>query len=506
MKTAGVPGALARFETRRLLRHPLVLLGVAGAVGMLWWDFRSTAPVLERDSVALAGRLLPIAAVLLIATHGMATRARREQTTELLDSLPTPAGSRVRGEALASLGPVLVTLAILAVAMVFLWLGDPIGSWVWTELAVAPAVVLLACAAGLALGQWIPARVTAFVVVIAALYLHVWVDPHVGDGEKPVLASFAPFHPLDDWQPYAWSVRAPGGKLLWLVTLSAVLVVVALLRWDRRRSVVVAGIVAPQAAPGAALGGVQYVEAHEKPSAEARGAFYDRLNTGSGDVCARAGDLQLCALPGHGDWIPRWGETVRRVTDVVPAPVERVMQEAGSQVYGSDPQVVLTSMWWDRPGARARYRFDLATQVAMRAVVPAGAIEDSSCWVAGEARAAVGLWLAAQGDDGLVDELQRRVHAGRRPLTDWDAIGREYTLDATSVWLGPDATWLGLGAPDGELALDMLALPDAQVRGTVLADLDRWRDPATSNIELAQAFGLPAPVQERDMPWGIRCP
>jgi hypothetical protein len=169
--------ALARSETPRLLRHPLVLASFVASAVLVWWTFRAEAPVLDRDSVRLAGLFLPVAAAVLMASHGIASRSRRRRPAELLESLPTDADRRVLGEFLAVVGPIGVTVVIVGAGMVFLAVGEPIGRWQWGELAAAPAMVVLACALGVVLAQWLPHRVTPVIVVVALAYLQAWTYP-----------------------------------------------------------------------------------------------------------------------------------------------------------------------------------------------------------------------------------------------------------------------------------------------------------------------------------------
>lgn len=525
--------ALAWAETRRLLRHPLVVLGAAASLALAASGFAGTAAVLDRDSVVLVGTLLPLAAAVMLAAHGLATRHRRARTTELLDSLPTRGVTRVAGEAIAGIGPILVALALLAAGMAYLAVGEPIGSWQWLELAIAPAMVAFAHMLGIVLGQWLPSRVTPVVVLVGMFYLHAWAHPHVGADITPLLSALAPYHALDEWVPYAWQLRAPAAELAWLLGITGVLLLAALLRHERTRALVTTGVLVLAVAVVAGSAAVGVVD--DRPAMRAqmeRGADHEHLVAArDGDVCVRADDsvgvqaddLVLCALPGFEDWIPRWHDTVRRVEAVLPSGVELVRQTGGSFALDDLHREVTVGMHWDRPGRGARHAFELAVQVATRSMIvagsgPGGAVGGARtqagaeepmdhCWLGGEARAAVALWIAVQSDDRMAAELRRRTEQARgQQMIEVMEDGTQRVLQVTSLHLGPQSLWSGLGAPDGDLALAMLDLPEERVRAVVLDDPARWADPTVGSDELSAELGLPAPEQETDeMPFSQRC-
>lgn len=532
--------AVARFEAMRLLRHPLVVLGAIGSLALLWWDYRDVGPVLERDSVGIAGRLLVLAATVLLAAHGMTTRSRRGGMDEILGGVPVRPTLRVAGEALAGLAPVALATAILAAGMAWLAAGDPIGDWLWLELAVAPTFVALAHALGLALGTWLPARVTPFVALVGLFYLQVWAHPHVGSGDSALLVALAPYHPLSEWEPYVWQARAPGEELVWLLALIAVLVIAALLRRGHGRVLLATGAVVTLAAVVAGPTAVRAVADYRGDIVLPPGveygphvavrflvAYEERVEARDPEVCATTDDgVTFCAMPGFRDWTPRWHEATRRVTEVLPVDGLLVRQARGSWAFGGDTREVLTGMWWDRRGAGARNELELAALVAMRAVTPADryapaeidleALEpdelqrafaelSNPCWLGGEARGAIAMWLAARGDQPLTSELGRLVEESRQRTMRTSGLPEDgaqlgTALPFTPLWLGIASSAGGVGVPDAELALEMLALPDDEVRAVVLGGLDRWLDPATSNQELATVLGLPAPAQEGDPP------
>ena len=71
-----VAGQVGRFEARRFLRHPLPWIGVLAGFWMMWSAFGTTAPVWRRDSVYLAGAMLPLSALVFLWFNHLQIRER----------------------------------------------------------------------------------------------------------------------------------------------------------------------------------------------------------------------------------------------------------------------------------------------------------------------------------------------------------------------------------------------------------------------------------------------
>jgi len=84
--------AMARFEGRRLLRHPLFVLGAIVSVGLFGFVTWKAAPVLQADAILIGGCLLPTAAMTLLAANLAVLRSHRHGTDELYDGLATTRG------------------------------------------------------------------------------------------------------------------------------------------------------------------------------------------------------------------------------------------------------------------------------------------------------------------------------------------------------------------------------------------------------------------------------
>lgn len=512
---------VARSEMSRLVRHPLVVLSLGLAAGLLWWGFRLDAPVLDRDSVRLVGYLLPVGAATMIAAHGMAARSRRGRVAELLETLPTAPARRILGEVLAVLGPVTLTTVFVGVGMVFLATGDPVGEWRWLELAGAPLMVLLAGALGVALAQWLPNQVTPYLTVVALAYLQAWTHPHTAWEIAEHVGALSPFQQMNLELPYAWQGRSAAAHVGWLVAVTVVLLAVAVVRWSRSRWVsatlvvgVGAAILSGTAAVAAVIDGPpSEVEAHLDAYGYSPGLATHPPSDDGVLTCHQRESYEVCAVNGYEGWIPRWEATFQRIVDVVPSDVERIRQWPRWFASAEDTTVVPT-IAWGRGSSVASMEFELAIQVAVRAMTstetyPARDDDWRTCSFAGEARAAIAIWLAAQGAPDVAEYLEQRVEQARRDV--WfevDEDGVEHSIDYPGdLWLGVEAYRTSLAVPDGDLALAMLDLPLDDVRRTVSEDLERWRDPEVTGDELAATLGLPAPEPITDVPSYVeRCP
>jgi hypothetical protein len=159
--------ALAAFETARLLRHPLILAGVAislaivagyaGASGQLWTFF------------LMGGLHLVLLGATFAAGHRMASRSRRDGAEELYATLPNGARARVAAQLLAVLAVFPVAAALTAFAFVVMDAGDGlIVSYegarrvpALVELAQGPLAVVAAGVCGVLLGRISPAPMLA---------------------------------------------------------------------------------------------------------------------------------------------------------------------------------------------------------------------------------------------------------------------------------------------------------------------------------------------------------
>ena len=169
---------LSRVEAARLVRHPLVWLGLAASAATV----ASVVPGWARPAIGLLSLdFFPLAIGLCAAIHLAVSRNRRAGTDELARTLPTGSRTQTAGLLLAAAW-LAVPLGALAVAATLAALGadrslhgtrilpgTPPGlAMTWTpgvlELVQPALVVLIAAAVAVAAGRWWSHAAAAFLV------------------------------------------------------------------------------------------------------------------------------------------------------------------------------------------------------------------------------------------------------------------------------------------------------------------------------------------------------
>lgn len=179
----GVVASLARVEARRLLLHPLVLVGLAMSALLTW-------QVADEDSLAylvlMGAGVVPLAIGVLLAADAAALRARRDDAEELFGTLPAPASARTAALLLA------VGVVALATVPVALVQATALGAWSGLDvtyqgqvetptvlgLVQGPLLVALFGALGVALARLVPTLaagpLVAVLVLLASIPLVGW--------------------------------------------------------------------------------------------------------------------------------------------------------------------------------------------------------------------------------------------------------------------------------------------------------------------------------------------
>lgn len=245
---------LALLEARRLLRHPVTVVGFAvyafNAV-LTAVDDQGPRSAFETTSMILTfypGMLLVLSANLV------ATRDRRADSDEMLAPLPGRPEERVKALALASLAPALVgTAATLALHAYYL--ADDryrVAPGVW-HLVQGPVTLVGACLFGTMLAVWVPARTGAAVGLVAMVVVDLYLD---GEGAERLFGTVVTWAA---WGQYAeqWAGVYPGSAgwhVGYLVALCAMAFAAAWVRVaDRRTPAVVVGLIALAAAVGTGI-------------------------------------------------------------------------------------------------------------------------------------------------------------------------------------------------------------------------------------------------------------
>lgn len=514
---------LAAVEARRLLLHPIVWAGIALAGVMAWADLGQIRFVLPRESIYLQNLALPIGAATLLAVHLATTRPRRDDVVEVFEPAVHGDDARIRALLLASLAPAALTALLVAGALAAMAaLGAPGPVW-WAEAATGPALVAALGMLGVLLGRVAPWRLTPLFALVA-VFLVQFLLPEAGG---PMGASsrdyFAPLA-MPGWllPDPATLLRPATAHLAYLVGIAATLAVAAMLATRVTIGRVVAGVVAVALAVAGAV-------AQTAPPAVAEvDALLAGANTPvqAGTCAADGTGAEVCALPTLLDWRDDWAALVHDVRQPLldhgvdpgeltvaqridpsqasfelsrwypAADVEDRLAPAWDAEYADTPGTVLVTSDWPRAsGGADRAALGLATHVARQATGLRSSfdyvVEDAvdpiagprACSAAGQARAAVSLWLAAQSSTG--------VEAALREAT---AMAEQSGMVAIDLWTrsvaGSEPDW---SRADAEVALQLLEQPRDAVAADLAADWSRWTDPGTALSDLVDAFGLAAP-------------
>jgi len=228
-RRAALPGgavlALAAQETRRLLLHPVTLVGWALFTANAGFNL-ATGGNGPRDAFETVETLVTFfpGMLLILSANLVASRDHRAGSTELLAGAPVPPLRRTAAQLLAGVPVALLGLAaVLVVHLAQLALGryvvapDP-GQILQGPIALAGAVCL-----GTLVARWSTARVAILLVVVTMVMLNVLLNSTTTGGY---------FGPMFNWAAYgvtngAWAGLYDGsplwrlGYLLGLVGLAA---------------------------------------------------------------------------------------------------------------------------------------------------------------------------------------------------------------------------------------------------------------------------------------------
>jgi hypothetical protein len=238
--------ALARQEARRLLLHPLTLVGWAVYVLAVLGDtvLVDAGPRAAFESATSALSFFP-GILLVLSANLVATRDRRAESEEMLAPLPGRPEERLQALALASLAPAVVGLvANLGLHAYLLVDGRYFVAPTPWQLLAGPVTLVGGCLFGYLLGIWVPGRSAAVVGLAALVVTAAWVDNH-GDARLfGVATSWARFGSTLE----AWAGLLPGSPAMHLGYLASLCVMAFAAAWvrvaDRRTPAVVLGLVA----------------------------------------------------------------------------------------------------------------------------------------------------------------------------------------------------------------------------------------------------------------------
>lgn len=500
---------IGRFEGLRAVRHPLTWLGILGSLWLMWTWIGRGAPVLERDSIYLAGSLMPLAAVTGLVTFYAALRDR--SIPELSASFPVARNLRTMGLAVSTVGPLILSVGLTIAGIIYLALGSPIGRFDWWELAAGPAMIMIFGAAGVFLATLLPHPIVGPMAILVVAYLQVLASPDTSFFSGIPTANFewlAPWMPPPTYVPVGELATRP--DLPHLAAMAAVIAVMVIgsikgRRWLSLRVVTIGAV-----ALGLFVASTSEVEPFD-------GSSFDWIAASEDQPCESRDGVDYCHYQGYEGWVDRWENVITTVATIVPVTVDRVLQRPSFLMWGDEAKAdsfgsALTRQSWDRPGLRPDHAFAFALSVSGTAFgLPSSVqirpyteaeieaatqnepdpdiIEEDmraagvsfSCSAIGQARAAASTWLAASALDG-----------GRAALARSLATNESWTWPGQVVyWFDPPAF---LGSDSGALAMAMLDLPPGEVMAVIEDNWDELVDPDTTLATLATWLRLPTPI------------
>lgn len=241
--------ALAPGEARRMVLHPITLLGFA-LYAVLIWRVTGTGPREAFDAVTV-GPTFVVGVLVYFSAYLATTRVRRSRSDELLGAVPGQVHERTMALLLGALGPALVAAAMVGVAhAVSLAQGYYLVTPSLAHLAQAPVTVLGGALLGVMVARWAPHAPVAVVVMVAMF------AANVETNADKAIAPLGTYMAWAVWTPYAaWNglhPGSPGWHVAYLLLLCAMAVAGALLRTTARpRLLLAAGAVLTAAAAAA---------------------------------------------------------------------------------------------------------------------------------------------------------------------------------------------------------------------------------------------------------------
>ncbi|MBB5782677.1 hypothetical protein [Nonomuraea jabiensis] len=415
------------FETRRLVRHPLVWGATVLVLALQTFLSWGQQPDLTMDPINATGLATCLASAVLITASLATSRDGRHGMPESLAGLPGRAEHRTRALLLAT--PLVAALAAgVAVGgyLAIRLLSGPAGGRldVWEPLTAVAATVL-AATLGVAVGRW-TRWLIAGPLVVAVLGFLIYMNPTNGQARwlLPVMQAHRP----------DWPDRPSALHLVYVLAVAAVFGGIALLRHRVRPAPAVAVVVAlAVAVPSGAIAASTRPPSRFPTNVELTVDHVDsrvreRYFGPDAYRCTERQGLTYCAFPGYEPWIPLWEQAVQPVVAVLPAALRarapQVRQMSPTWSFADDSGVIRPSMSWGHPDQRRM----LAEDVAFRAT----GLYDSAakhfnpsrraapCDVRGQARTVVALWLIGQVSP---PEARRQLyvdhHLGRLSGLDW---------------------------------------------------------------------------------------
>lgn len=500
--------ALARAESVRLVRHPLVLAASVLFLGP-WIFFLARGddrhPALRDAALELQFLvLLLFGSAVMVAANLGALRAHRHHVDEFFGVLTMSRSRRTAGLLLALLPTGgLVTVLVLVRLGVSAALPGSAGSPQWAEVLTSPALVLLLGVIGVVLAGLVRSVVVAPIGVLGILVL-VLIGGVAGTPSRALMAVLPLIFRTPPYALPAELVDRPStGHLVYLVGVTAVLAVAALLRAGARGRVT---YLALGLSGALAVAGVAVQVPARTDVVRARAATVAApapLHT-----CRTVDGATYCAFDDFTPWIDAWAGTVRAVRRPMPAAgaplfvrqripadgewlgtsftLEEMQAEAAlrrddDRAAGMPDAVPVGTEWSDRAAA------SLAAAVAYRLIV--GASSDNGDGLVCGARGALVIWLVGQAGGHIAAGLREADKSS------WGSL----------VLGDPVLTRIGVSVPDSDAAsgLALLKRPVGEATTLVRRHWAELTDPTAGVDRFAALLGVPVapqpPAEERNV-------
>ena len=426
----------------------------------------------------------PTAGMVLAAVHYAATRARRDGSAELFETLPT--SNEVRGFGMLGIAAAGVVLAIATMTFwIVLWLvvgvpGTP-DTGTWIEMLTAIVTVAGAGVFGLLVARvapWSLASIVAIVAVAAADGRLLAMSDRSERGRWFALwPGFLEF-------PRRFDTAPLGAHLAWVAALSALCTAVVLIAYHAtaRRAAGAAAVLVTVALCGAW---------------QAQGASAARLETIVSDItnplanqeCRTDGQVRACAYRPYDDHLDWWVDISKRVLAATPesARVERrgellMVQQLDTRLYryldhkvqkslstGAVPPPVsdaLVLTWDSIDNPNMRFAHAMATAQWVVGLPVPTRLEQKPCSASGQPRGALALWLAAsampngRSDLGRAGPSEVLYPMDSNPSGPFVVPWRDGHVHESVVWTNSDIV----------IARALLAMPQADLRRKLAAN------------------------------------
>ena len=457
---------LAQFEGRRQLKSPLLWIGLAASLGLVWLAVNDEPATLWARSVIVAGSCLPLAVATVLLGNTAALRDRSSRTGEILDVPPTGRDARMLGLVAGSWFAALLGVVVVVAGLILSLLDDPAGSFLIPELLVGPLLIPLGQSLGVALGRWIPNQLAAPLALVVLAGLFLVKDFWPGARTIPAASPFLPWRPAyTDWVQA--EPRLPVVHIGYLIGLTALFTSTAAHRW--KFSAAAGLVIIAMALPLAGLD-----TAGETVSAAVVEWAEEQPRT-----CEVHGTVDYCAIQGYEPWIHDWEQVVDRVQLLVPETlgVTHIQQSPHGLASHNDQDPAVAYVDGRLASDSGLVEQALAPELglpgtggeaaAMNSALPACMASILPVYVSGEARAVAYLVLTELANPGSIDPA---------------GFGGTYQYGRIEV-----------SEEEAELALQISTRSEDEILSILHPSWQELKDPGTTSADLAAWFGLPAP-------------